>query len=425
LIPEIISGTIETESILNPIRLVVPRATLYVGEVVEVDLAARRVDIRHGLYGHDQEPRALYYDHLVLALGGVPNTGLIPGLAEHAFDVQRLSAAFALRNHLIDTLEQADIETDPIEKQRLLTFVVVGGGATGVEVAAEMRDLVYDATEHYQHIEPEDLRVVIVHGGERLFPDLPARLARFAERILHQRKVEILYQRRATRVDPKGVDIDDGSRIESRTVVGSVGVSPNPLIRALPVPHDERGRVAAERTLAVPGYPNVWVIGDAARVIDPHTKKPYPQTAQHAVREAKLVARNIAAALRGDPPGEMRYRTIGQMIALGHRSAIAYIRGISISGVVAWWMWRTYYLMQLPRWNRRLRVMFDWTVDLFFPPELVQLKVGQPSGPGHGGAVTAPRPRMAQERADDQRASVSPSSVAADASETSPPSPAG
>jgi NADH dehydrogenase len=317
-------------------------------------------------------------------------------LGEYAFDVQRLSAAFALRNHLIDTLEQADIETDPVHKRQLLTFVVVGGGATGVEVAAEIRDLVHDASKHYAHIEEDDLRVVIVHGGDRFFPDLPARLARFTERILRQRGVEILFNRRVVRVGPEAAYLDDGQEIAAKTVVGSVGVQPNPLTLNLPVPHDERGRIEAEQTLAVPGYANVWAVGDNARVIDPHTGEPYPQTAQHAVREAKLVARNIAASLRDQPLHSMTYRTIGQMVALGHRSAIAYIRGISLSGFVAWWMWRTYYLSQLPRWSKRIRVVFDWTLDLVFPPELVQLKVGQQVPPAGRSAESQP---VAQERA--------------------------
>lgn len=378
LLPEIISGAIETSSILNPIRLVANQATLYVGEVTEIDLERQCVEVRQGLYGHYQEPHLLFFDHVVISLGGVPNTSIVEGMAENAFDVQRLSNAFALRNQLIDTLEQADIETNPIDKRRLLTFVVVGGGANGVEVVAEMHDMLVDVTSRYKHIEREDIRVVLIHGGPRLVPDLPSDLAGFAERLLRDKGIELHFNRRVSRVEPDRVILDNGETIDASTVVGSVGVQPNPLTTALPLEHNKRGQLKVSRMLNVPGYPNVWAIGDNAEVIDPHSGKPYPQTAQHAVREARLVARNIAASLRGEPLHAMSYKTLGQLVALGHRSAIAYVLGLKISGFKAWWLWRTYYLLQIPRWDKRLRVMFDWTLDLVFPPELTQLKVGQP-----------------------------------------------
>jgi NADH dehydrogenase len=378
LLADIISGAIETSSILNPIRLVVPKAALYVGDVTQIDLENRRVEIRQGLYGHYQKPRDLYFDHLVISLGGVPNNAVVEGMAENAFDVQRLSNAFALRNHLIDALEQADIETDPTYKRTLLTFVVVGGGANGVEVVAEMHDMLVDVTSRYQHIDAGDIRVILIHGGSRLVEDMPSELASFAEHLLREKGVEIQFNRRASKVEPGRVILDNGELIEAATVVGSVGVRPNPLAVDLPVEHNKRHQIKVTRMLNIPGYAHVWALGDNAEVIDPHTGKPYPQTAQHAVREARLVARNIVASLRGEPLEGMKYRTLGQLVALGHRSAIAYVLGLKLSGFKAWWLWRSYYLLQIPRWDKRLRVMFDWSLDLVFPPELTQLKVGQP-----------------------------------------------
>jgi len=394
LIPEIVSGAIETEHILNPIRLLVPRATLYVGEVTGIDLAEQRVDIRHGLYRHRQQPRSLYYDHLVLALGGVPNVERVPGLGEYAFDVQRLSHAFALRNHLIDILEQGDIETDPVAKARLLTVVVVGGGANGVEVVAEITDLLHDAAKHYPHLSTDDFRIVLIHGGDRLIPDLPENLGQFAEQQLRSRGVEVMLGKRVAAVEPTAVRLDDGTVIETETVVGSVGVMPNPLVRDLPLPKDERGRLIVDDYMAVEGQANVWALGDNARVPDPTTGQPYPQTAQHAVREARVLAYNVAARLRGRSPKPITYRTLGQMVALGHRSAVVNLRGWTFSGFPAWWMFRTYYLSQLLRWEKRLRVTIDWTLDLLFPPTLVQLKVGQP-------APMADRPAREAVRAGD------------------------
>jgi len=379
LLPDIISGAIETSSILNPIRLVASNATLYVGEVSSIDLDEQRVDVRLGLYGSYHEPRPLYYDHLVIALGGVPSTRIVPGMAENAFDVQRLSNAFALRNHVIDALEQADIETNPVDKRRLLTFVVVGGGANGVEVVAEMHDMLVEVTSRYKHIERDDIRVILIHAGPRLIPDLPQSLGDFAERLLREKGVEIMLNERVSRLEPDRIFIEGKDSIDASTIVGSVGVSPNPLVTTLPLELNKKGQIKAQRTMNVAGHPNIWALGDTAEVIDEHTGKPYPQTAQHAVREARTVARNIVATIRGEPLKPITYKTKGQLVALGHRSAVAYVMGLKLSGFPAWWIWRSYYLLQIPRWDKRLRVMFDWTLDLVFPPELTQLKVGQPT----------------------------------------------
>jgi NADH:ubiquinone reductase (H+-translocating) len=383
LLPEIVSGAIETESILNPIRQVVKRADLYVGEVVDIDVENQQVQINHGLYGHRQFPRTVTYDHLVLALGGVPNTEPVEGLSDHGYDVQRLGHAFSLRNHLIDTMEQADIETDPDTKRRLLTYVVIGGGATGVEVAAEIWDLFMEAVEYYPRLSQNDIHVILVHGGDRLIADLPERLGRYAGKELADRGIDIRFNERVVRVSADWVELRSGEIVPTQTTIGSIGLRPNPLIEKLDVPHDDRGRVQTNRDLTIGDFANLWGIGDNAMVENPHTGQPYPQTAQHAVRQGKLVARNIAASLRGEPKAKMRYRTRGQMVPLGRRKAVADIRGYTLSGFPAWWMWRTYYLFQLPRWAKRIRVAFDWTAGLLFAPDIVQLKVGQKTPPGN------------------------------------------
>jgi NADH:ubiquinone reductase (H+-translocating) len=382
LLPEIVSGAIETESILNPIRQVVKAADLYVGEVVGVDLDNQEVHMNHGLYGHRQLPRTLSYDHLVFALGGVPNTEPVEGLSDHGYDVQRLGHAFSLRNHLIDTMEQADIERDPEAKSRLLTYVVIGGGATGVEVAAEIWDLFMEAVRYYPRLNKEDIQVVLVHGGARLIADLPEHLGTYAGEELAERGIDIRFNERVTKVSADWIELRSGEIVPTRTTIGSIGLRPNPLIESLDVPRDDRGRVQSNRNLTIGEFTNVWGIGDNAMVEDPHTGAPYPQTAQHAVRQGKLVARNIAATLRGEETAPMQYRTRGQMVPLGRRKAVADIRGFTLSGFPAWWMWRTYYLFQLPRWAKRLRVAFDWTAGLLFAPDIVQLKVGQTTPPG-------------------------------------------
>jgi NADH dehydrogenase len=379
MLPEIISGAIDTELVLNPIRRVAPNARLYAGDVTGIDLANQRVEIRHGLYQHRQEQRTLYYDHLVLALGGVPSVSRIPGLGEFAFDVQRLSNAFALRNHVIDTLEQAAIERDPADRERLLTYVVIGGGATGIEIAAEISSLLSDAVRYYPGIDRSDLRVIVVEYAPRILGPLPEELAMHAAKVLEERGVEMMLNTGVERVERHAVVLNTGETLRAETVVGSVGVDINPLIRDLDAPHDDRGRLIAHETLRVGDYPNVWAVGDNARVIDPSTGKPYPQTAQHAVRQAKTVAHNIAAAIKGEPLEAMTYKTRGQMVALGRRNAVAEVFGRQISGFPAWFLWRSYYLTQMPLFEKQVRVVFSWTVDLIAPPTLVQLKVGQPA----------------------------------------------
>ena len=379
LMPEVISGALRVETILTSIRHVVPHARLYVGELTAIDLERRTVTIRHGLYQHHQEPLELSYDHLVLALGGVPATFGIPGLDDYAFDVQRLGNAFALRNHLIDLLEQADIESDPDEQQRLLTVVVIGGGPTGVEVAAEIRSLFTHALAFYRNIRPGTERVVLVEALPRLLTGFPDATADRAASELRRRGIDVLLGKKVVRVDPAAVTLEDGTVLESRTIVSAIGVEPNPIVRSFGLPLDARGRIVVDEYLRVAGFPNVWAIGDNAAVTDPATGRPYAPTAQHAVRQAKLLAKNLVASLSGRPLEPMRYRTRGMMVTLGDHSAVAWLGRVTLTGFPAWWLWRTYALLQIPRWDRRIRLAMEWTLDLLFPPELVQLKVGQPA----------------------------------------------
>ncbi|MDW8060123.1 MAG: NAD(P)/FAD-dependent oxidoreductase [Thermomicrobium sp.] len=379
LMPEVISGALRVETILTSIRHVVPHARLYVGELTGIDLDRRTVTIRHGLYQHHQEPLELPYDHLVLALGGVPATFGIPGLDDYAFDVQRLGNAFALRNHLIDLLEQADIEDDPAEQRRLLTVVVIGGGPTGVEVAAEICSLFTHALPFYRNIRPGSERIVLVEALPRLLTGFPDDAAERAAHELRKRGIGVSLGRKVVRVDPAAVTLEDGTVLESRTIVSAIGVEPNPIVRSFGLPLDGRGRIVVDEYLRVAGFADIWAIGDNAAVPDPATGRPYAPTAQHAVRQAKLLARNLLASLGGGTLEPMRYRTRGMMVTLGDHAAIAWLGRFTLTGFPAWWLWRTYALLQVPRWDRRLRLAMEWTLDLLFPPELVQLKVGQPA----------------------------------------------
>ena len=376
MLPEVISGSIGLLDTITPIRRLCPRTNLYTREVETIDLARRRVAAAAG-FGSRQ--RALEYDHLVLALGNVTSFAGQPGLAEHALPFKYLGDALALRNRVIHTLEEADIEPDPEMRRGLLTFVVAGGGFSGVETVAELNDFVRTVARSFRNIRPEELRVVLLHAGGLILPELPRSLAEFAQRLLTSRGVELRLDTLLAGATADAALLAGGERIPTRTLVSTVPSAPNPLVAALPL-KTERGRIVVDAHLAVPDHPGVWAVGDCAWVLDGLTGEPCPPTAQHATRQARCLAENIAATLRGTPRRAFAFRAVGKLGALGHRCAVAEIFGIRLSGFLAWWLWRTIYLLKLPGLDRKLRVATDWTLDLLLPPDIVQLKTEQPRG---------------------------------------------
>jgi NADH dehydrogenase len=271
---------------------------------------------------------------------------------------------------VIGTLEEADTECAARE-DGLLTFVVAGGGFAGVETLAGINDFVREALPFYRHLRPGQVRTVLVHAGPVILPELGPTLGAYAQRQLQARGIEVVTNARVAAVDSSGVTLADGRRIPSRLVVWTAGTSPHPLIHDLPCPL-ERGRIVVDETLAVVGWPGVWALGDCAHVPDRRTGGAHPPTAQHALREAKAVARNVAATLRGGRPAPFDFRTIGQLAAIGRRTGVARIFGFNFSGFFAWWLWRTIYLSKLPRLEKKVRVAIDWTLDLLFARDLVQ-----------------------------------------------------
>ncbi len=370
MLPEVISGTIGLLDTISPIRRLCPRTALYTRAVEHVDLARRRVTAAAG-FGSGQFH--LDYDHLVIALGNVTSFAGQPGLMEHALPLKYLGDALALRNRLIHVLEEADIERDPAARRRLLTFVVAGGGFSGVEAVAELNDFVRAAARSFRTIRRDELRVVLLHAGPLVLPELPPGLARFAQELLARRGVEIRLDTRLVGATAEAALLDRGEPIPTRTLVSTVPSGPNPVVAALPVAR-ERGRIVVGPDLEVPGCPGVWAVGDCAWIIDARSGEPCPPTAQHAIRQGRRAARNIVATLRGAPRRAFAFKALGKMGSLGHHSAVAEILGVRLSGFVAWWLWRTIYLMKLPGLDRKIRVAADWTLDLVLPPDLVQLK---------------------------------------------------
>lgn len=376
MLPEVISGSIGLLDTICPIRRLCPRTDLYTREVESVDLANRVVTTSSGFR---PRPYHLEYDHLVVALGNVTSFAGMPGLAEHALPFKYLGDALVLRNHLIHAMEEADIEPDPELRQALLTFVVAGGGFSGVEAVAELNDFVREGARSFRNLDPAAIRVVLVHSRDRILPELSLRLGSFARRLLERRGVEMRLDARVVGATSDSALLDDGTRIATKTLVSTVPSSPNPLVAALPCAR-EKGRIVVDGHLGVPGHPALWAVGDCAFVVEPTTGEPCPPTAQHAIRQARCLAHNIVAAVDGRPKRAFSFRSQGQLAGLGHRSAVAEVLGVKVHGFLAWWLWRSIYLMKMPGFDRKLRVAVDWTLDLVLPPDIVQLKTDKTSG---------------------------------------------
>jgi NADH dehydrogenase len=366
MLHEVVGG-LDPGAIVSPIRMLLRHTNVIEGEVGEIDLAARTVRLGERLDGRTP---SLEYDQLVLAIGSETNFFNIPGLAERAAPMKTLTDAMLLRNRLIATLEAA-VLAPPEERSALLTIVVAGGGFAGVETVGALNDVVRDALPYYPSLRDVKPRVLLVHPGEVILPELGEKLGHYAQNKLVERGVEVLVKRRVAKYSSGRVELDDGTIFLARTLVWTAGVSPSPALAALPC-RQEKHRVVASETLAVPEHPGVWAVGDCAYLIDPATSKPYPPTAQHAMRQGAVVAENILATLGGTAPRPFRYKSQGQLAVIGQRCGVAEIYGFHFSGLFAWFLWRTVYLFKLPGLEKKIRVAVDWTLDLFFPKNLMQ-----------------------------------------------------
>ncbi len=367
MLHEVAASDLDFTHIVNPIRKMLKRVRFFHGDIQSIDLAHKRVTAIHGAEGHFHE---LSYDYLVIALGSTTNFFGLPGLLERAMTIKSLGDAIHLRNRLIDILEQAESEYAFERENDLLTVVVAGGGFAGTETVAGINDFLRESIRFYPHLKEELVRIVLVHPGEIILPELGPKLGAYAQKKLAQRHVEIHVGTRVLSVDEKGIELSGGMRIPARTVIWAAGTAPNPLLGVLPCKLDH-GRIAANEFLEVPGYDGVWALGDCASIVDPKTGHPYPPTAQHAVRQGKVAAHNIAAAIRGGKKKPFVFSTLGLLAAIGRRTGVARILGIHISGFVAWFLWRTIYLSKLPRFEKKVRVALDWTLDLVFSKDLV------------------------------------------------------
>jgi NADH dehydrogenase len=369
MLHEAAGSEVEVTAIVQPLRKMLRRTQILIGKIDAIDLARKKVSVLHGSSPHVYD---LTYDHLVLAIGAVTNFYRTPGLEEHALTMKTLGDAILLRNSVIDALETADNEPDEMERKAVLTVVVAGGGLAGVETVGAVNDLLLGAMKFYPNLTEDMRRVVLVHADEIILPELSESLGHFAQEKLRARGVEIRLKTKVTGYDGKEVILNDGARIAARILIWTAGITPAPLLSTLPCTR-ERGRVVANDCFQVSGWANVWALGDCALVPDPlNPGKFYPPTAQHATREAAVVANNIVSVMRGEAPRPFRFKMIGLLASIGRRAGVAEIFGVRFSGFVAWCLWRAIYLSKLPGLQKKVRVAIDWALDIVFSKEIVQ-----------------------------------------------------
>jgi NADH:quinone reductase (non-electrogenic) len=369
LLPEAASGTLEPRHCVVPLRPMCRHSELILGRATAIEVEAQTATVET-----DEGRQTVAWQELVLALGAVPRTLPIPGLAEHALSFKSLADAINLRNHVLHQLETADAALDEAERSRRLTFVFVGAGYAGVEALAELSDLAEDALRYYPRLRSTPRRWILVDAAPRILPEIPPPLGDYAAAELRKRGVEIHVDTALESVSPDEAVLGNGTRIPANTVVWTAGVAPNPLLREWSLPLDEKGHVEVDELLRVRGHEHVWALGDCARVPNTRSDAPDPPTCQHALRQARRLARNLT-----DTPRPYGYRMLGQVATLGRHKGIAEVLGLHLHGFLGWWVTRSYHLYQLPLAQRKLRVVVDWTVSLFFRRDIAELgQLGHP-----------------------------------------------
>lgn len=367
LLPEVASGTLEARHVVVPLRQMCPHAELVLGKVVAHDGERRVVTVENEVGRLE-----ISYEQLVVALGSISRTLPIPGLADHGIGFKTFSDGIYLRNHVLRELELADNELSDDRAQAHLSFVFVGAGYAGVEALAELHDLVADALRHYPRLRTIRQRWVLIEALDRILPAIPTRLGDYAADLLERRGIEIRTSTRLTEVQADSVTLDDGSWIPTHTLVWSAGVAPNPVLRTFGLPTDDRGRLLVDGTLRVHGHERVWAAGDAAAVPNAHTPGQLdPPTSQHALRQARWLAANLVASVDGRPLETYGFRALGQVATLGRYKGIADVLGLRFSGFLGWFITRGYHLYAMPLLTRRIRVVSDWTLSLFFRRDVV------------------------------------------------------
>lgn len=368
LLAEVVGSSIGPQHVVRPVRQFVRRTLCRTATVTRLQFDTRTVEYRQADGRLETQP----YDHLVLACGMIVNTGIMPGLASHAFPLKNMGDALALRNHVLSRLELAEIETNAERRRHLLNFAVIGGGFSGVEVAGEIYDLLFACRKYYPSLKDTPPHVTVLHGPKRLLPELPESLGDYTRRCMEERGLTIRLETHAHAVTPEGVILSDGSLVPAGTVVCTIGNAVSPLLAtsSLPLQH---GRLTTASDMSVPGQKNLWAMGDCALVPNAQDGKMSPTLAQFAIRQAVQLAANLRSAIAGKPTRPFTYHILGSFAAIGHHRAVGQVFGFKFSGFLAWFMWRSIYLAKMPTLARKIQVAFDWFWDMFFPRDIVQL----------------------------------------------------
>lgn len=366
LLFEACSGTLELRHCAQPIRPALRKAEFVEATVESVDVEKRTV---HAAAAGGMTYR-IPYDQLVVALGASTNMALIPG-SENALTFKTMADALVLRNHLIERFERADAAMDPSVRSGCMNVVVIGGGLVGVELLGELTAFTDDVLRYYPRLRRDEVKFHLLEASARILPEVDEKLAAAATRVLRKRGADIRASTPVRSIEPGLVHLSDRT-IEAETILLAAGIVPSAVAAGIPVERDRRGRIVVDATMRSRSHPEVWAIGDCAEIPGPDGR-PYPALAQHATREGRHVANNVAASVDGRAVTPFVFRMLGTMASLGHARGVAQILGVRVTGFLAWWVRRTYYLMQMPRWDRRLRVVLDWTVALFFRPDITKV----------------------------------------------------
>jgi NADH:ubiquinone reductase (H+-translocating) len=366
LLADVAGASIHPDSAAATIRQMLPEVECSTETVERIDIPASQIEFQN-----DQgQLERTNYDHLVIACGAESNLGIIPGMSDHAFPFKTMRDAVALRSHIIDQLEKAEACSDPQRRQFHLSFVIIGGGFSGVELAGEVNDLIRDSTRFYRNFTESDISMTLVHNQDQILPEVSPTLRDFALQKMQRAGIKVLLKTSAAAATPEGVGLQDGSLIRAATVVCTIGTTSSPIVQRLVGVKKERGRMVTDPDMRLAGLPNVWAVGDCAYITNAFDNHPCPTTGQFAEREGRQAAENIVRVLRGEPTRPFYFKPLGQLCSIGGRRAVAEMFGFRVSGILAWFMWRGVYLLKLPSWSRRIRVGTDWAWDLIFPRDL-------------------------------------------------------
>lgn len=379
-VAEMLAGKIAPSNITSPARRLFPPARFHNAEIKSVDVDRRTVTTSRLLDGKE---KVLEYDHLVVALGSTDDLSRYPGIAQHAFQLKTFSDNFKVRNHLLAMLEMAEIETDPVERRRLLTFLVVGGGFGGVEVSTELMDYFRRlARKEYPGIDPAEIRVLLVHSGERILPELGTRqpkLIGYAERTIAKGGIEVLTGTRISAATRDEAILSDGTVVPTRSIISSSGTALSPLLDLMPFERDDRGRIITDANVQVPGTDNVWAAGDCAAVPHPQGES-CPAVAIYAMYAGRQIGRNIVRQMNGKPLKPFTFTGLGDACSLGRHRAVSHLKGVRFYGLPVWVLWRTFFWWFVPTWERKADIAFDWLCAPVFGRDIVNIQIAAPYG---------------------------------------------